>query len=350
MLVTGLLAVNLFPDLYPGWSSFRYWAIALATSLLFFGSILAHELGHSVVALRYGIKVKSITLFVFGGVAQIARDAPRPLIEFFIAVAGPVVSALLGALFLGIYFLIGDSNESVGALSLYLGRINILVAVFNMIPGFPLDGGRVFRAIVWGIGGSFVGATKISTALGRGIGYLFIFGGLLFGFWTGEVFSGLWIAFIGWFLENAASASYTQVVVRQALEGVQARDIMGPAPAPLPKDIDLRSLVENYIAFTGRRCFIVGGPGYWEGLVSLTDIKGVPRDRWATTRVSDIMVPKSRVVFVGPNTGAAQAVEVMDESNVNQVPVVEHDLVVGLVGRDNVIRLIRNRADLKTSA
>ena len=301
--MTVLLAVSLFPELYPGWSSFQYWAIALLTSLVFFGSILAHELGHSVVALHYGIRVKSITLFVFGGVAQIARDAPRPGIEFLVAIAGPVVSALLGGLFLGIYFLAGDSNESIGAMALYLGRINILVAVFNMIPAFPLDGGRVFRAVIWRIGGSFVGATKMSTALGRGTGYLFIVGGLFYGFWTRDVFSGLWIAFIGWFLESAASASYNQVVARQALEGVQARDIMDPAPAPLPREIDLRSLVENYIALTGRSYFVVGGPGYWEGLVSLTDIKSVPREKWAMTRTADIMTPKSRVVVVGPDTG-----------------------------------------------
>ena len=219
-----------------------------------------------------------------------------------------------------------------------------------MIPGFPLDGGRVFRAVVWGVGGSFVGATKISATLGRVIGYLFILGGLFWGFWTREVFSGVWMAFIGWFLANAASASYTQVVMRQALEGIRTGDIMEPAPSPLPRDIDLRTLVENHISFTGRRCFIVGGPGYWEGLVSLTDIKSVPRGKWAATRVADIMIPKSRAVVVGPDTDAAQAIELMDESNVSQVPVVDRDLVVGMVAKDSIIGMARNRAELKTNA
>lgn len=348
--MTWLLASNLFPVLYPGWSTFHYWAIALSTSLLFFGSILAHELGHSVVALHYGIKVKSITLFVLGGVAQIERDPPRPGIEFLIAIAGPVVSALLGVVILGVYFLAGDSNESVGAMSLYLGRINIFVAVLNMIPAFPLDGGRVFRAFIWRVGGSFVSATKMSATLGKGIGYLSIVGGLFLSFWTRDIFSGLQLSFIGWFLANAASASYTQVVMRQALEGVRAGEIMGPAPSPLPREIDLLTLVEHYIAFTGRRCFIVGGPGYWEGLVSLTDIKSVPREKWASTRVADIMVPKSRAVVVGPDTDAAQAVELMDESSVSQLPVVDRDLVVGMVGRDSIIGMARNRAEFKTSA
>ncbi len=346
-LVIGLLAVELFPRLFPGWPTVQYWGIAVATSLLFFASILAHELGHSVVALRYGIQVKSITLFVFGGVAQIARDAPRPGIEALIALAGPAVSLALGGIFLGIFFLANGSNESIAALSLYLGRINLIVAVFNMIPGFPLDGGRVFRAVVWAIGGDFVKATRTSSLVGRGVGYLFIAAGLFLGFWTRDVFSGLWIAFIGWFLENAASQSYTQVAVRESLKGVLVREMMSTDVPMVPKRLDLRTLVGNHILFSGRRFFLVGEFGSWDGLISLKDIKNVPQQKWLETRVGDIMTPASTVATVGPQDEALHAMEVMDEADVKQVPVKADGEIIGVVGRENVVRFLRTRTELR---
>ena len=342
--MTGLLAENFFPE---DWPALQRWGLAIGTSLLFFGSILAHELGHSVVALRYGIQVKSITLFVFGGVARIARDAPRPGIEALIALAGPAVSFALGGIFLGIFFISRDSNESIAAVSLYLGRINILVAVFNLIPGFPLDGGRVFRAIVWKLKGNFAAATKVSSFVGRSVGYLFIISGLLYGFFTRDVFSGLWIAFIGWFLENAASQSYRQVAMREALKGAHVREMMSPDVPTIPRRLDLRTLVDSQIVFTGRGTFLVGEDGQWDGLVSLQDIKSVPRQKWTETRVGDIMVPASRVATVRPDDEALQAMEIMDETDVNQVPVKEDGEIVGLVGRDSIIRFLRTRAELR---
>ena len=347
VLVTGLLARSRFPHMFDDWSQLQYWGVATATSLLFFASILAHELGHSVVALRYGIQVKSITLFVFGGVARIARDAPKPGIEALIALAGPAVSLALGGISLGIFFLFRDSSESVAAMSLWLGSINIMVAVFNLIPGFPLDGGRVFRAVVWGIGGNFVKATKISSLVGRAVGYLFIIFGLVLGFWTQDIFNGLWIAFIGWFLASAASQSYTQVAMREALKGLHVREMMTQDVPIIPRRLDLRTLVESHIFYSGRRFFLVGENGSWDGLVSLQDIKNVPQGKWSDTRVGDIMVPASKVATVCPDDEALQAMEIMDETDVNQVLVKENEEVIGLVGRENIIQFLRTRTELR---
>ncbi len=310
------------------------------TSVLFFASILAHELGHSVVAIRNGIQVRSITLFVFGGVAQISRDAPRPMIEGMIAIAGPLVSVALGGLFLGLYFVIHDINQPVAALSLYLFQINIMVAVFNMIPGFPLDGGRLFRALVWALSGSFVTATRIAAAIGRGIGYLFIAGGIAWGFYSGEVFSGLWLAFIGWFLAGMAQQSGRQVVVRETLKGVRVRDVMSGDQLMIPAEMDLRFLVEHYVALTGLRSFLVRNGDGWAGVLSLQDIEKVSRNRWADTRADQIMIPASKITTVGPGDDLLQAMELMDAGGVAEVPVVENGGLVGMLRRDAVVYLV----------
>ena len=346
ILITGILGSNYFPSEFPRWSGFQTWGVAILTSLLFFASVLAHELGHSVVAQRHDIQVKSITLFVFGGVARIARDAPRPGIEALIALAGPAVSLALGGIFLGVFFASRGSNDGLSAVALYLGRINLMVAVFNMIPGFPLDGGRVFRAAVWKVQGNFTRATRVAAFVGRGIGYLFIISGLFWAFWTHDIANGLWIAFIGWFLENAAAQSYSQVVLRQALGGVTVREIMSQDIGMIPRRLDLRTLVDSHIFFTGRRFFLVGENGRLEGLVSLQDIKKVPQGRWVETRVGDIMVPAAKVATVRPQDEALRAIELMDEHDVAHLPVVEGGAVVGLVARDSIIHFLRTRAEL----
>ena len=347
-LVTWLLSVNLFPALYPGWPAAQYWGVAVATSLLFFTSILLHELGHSIVALHYGIKVKSITLFVFGGVAHIAQDAPRPRVEALIAGAGPVVSVALGGLFLGLFFLTRDSNEAIAALSLYLGRINLIVAIFNLIPGFPLDGGRLFRAIAWAIQGNLTKATRIASLVGRGIGYIFILGGLLLAFWSRDIFNGLWLAFIGWFLEGAASQSYAHMAARDSLKGVRVREIMSGDVPRIPRQTDLGTLVENHMVFTGHRLFIVGEEGRWDGLLTVQEMRKVPRHRWSGTRVGDIMVPASQLAAVGPDDEALRVLEIMEETDLTLLPVEEDGAITGVVGREQILRFLRPRIGIRT--
>ncbi|MBM4404747.1 MAG: site-2 protease family protein [Chloroflexi bacterium] len=350
ILITGILGSNYFPSEFPRWSGFQTWGVAILTSLLFFASVLAHELGHSLVAKRYDIGVKSITLFVFGGVAQIAKDPPRPKVEALIALAGPLVSLTIGGIFLGIYFAASDRNDSIAGLAYYLGSINIMVATFNMIPGFPLDGGRVFRAIVWAVKGNFVSATRFATTVGRGVGYLFIFIGVIRAFWYNDLSSGLWIAFIGWFLENAASQSYAQVAIRQALEGIYVREVMSRDTSFIFKRIDLQTLIDSYINFSGKRFFLVGEAEKWEGVLSLQDIRKVSREKRRETRVADVMVPVGKVATVKQSDELLKAIEIMDNADVNQVPVLDGERVVGVLSRENIVRLLRSRAELKAGA
>ena len=218
--LTGQFAVE-----HPGWSHNERIMIAVATSFLFFGCIVLHELAHSVVAQAKGLPVRSITLFVFGGVAQIGREPDRPLTEFQIALAGPIASVLLAFGFGVVAGLAGEQSLHLAALAGWLAAINLYIAVFNLVPGFPLDGGRIFRAVVWAVTGSFEKATRIASRSGQGVGFVFIIGGTAIAF-TGNWVNGLWIAFIGWFLLDAAQQSSLQVVLRSAVSGLVAQDVM----------------------------------------------------------------------------------------------------------------------------
>ena len=348
--MTSILGRDYFPSEYPEWNAAQNCGIAILTSVIFFASVLAHELGHSVVALRNNIGVKSITLFVFGGVAQITSEPPKPKIEALIAIAGPLVSLSLGGIFLGIFFAADGKNDSIAGLAYYLGSINLMVAVFNMIPGFPLDGGRVFRAIVWAVKGNFISATKFATTAGRGVGYLFILAGIVQAFFYDNLSSGLWIAFIGWFLENAASQSYAQVAIREALKGIYVREVMSNDAPLILKRIDVQTLIDSYITYTGKRFFLIGEGEKWEGVVSLQDIRKVPREKRRETRVGDIMVPAAKVVTVKQSDELLKAIETMDTADVNQVPVLEGERVIGVLSRENIVRLLRSRAELKSAA
>jgi len=222
MIIT--LALYYFPHYYPSWGQATYWGLGIATSLLFFASLVVHELAHSIVCIRNGIPVKSITLFIFGGVARISREAPRPTAELVMAMAGPLASVAIAAFFGGIWWLTRNTIEPVAAMASYLGLINAILAAFNMIPGYPLDGGRVFRSVMWWTIGNYKKATYIASLTGRGIGYLFIVGGIFVMFYFGYLVNGLWFAFIGWFLNNAALGSYRQAAMREALRDFTAGD------------------------------------------------------------------------------------------------------------------------------
>ena len=217
ILITWTLASGYFPQEYPGWQAATYWLVGAVTAALFFASVLIHELAHSVLALREKVPVKSITLFIFGGVAQIGSEPPTAGAEFRIAIAGPVSSLGLAAIFGGLGAALGDSAVLAAPLA-YLGRINLMLAVFNMIPGFPLDGGRVLRAALWALGGNFQNATKWASRAGRAVAYGFILVGVGQVLLGGGLLNGLWIVFIGWFLNNAAESSYQQVVLRDIAE------------------------------------------------------------------------------------------------------------------------------------
>lgn len=343
VLITAALVAN-FPEVYPIWQRI---AFGVAASLLFFVSITAHELAHSFIAINNGIPVRSITLFVFGGVSQITKEATRPIVELLIAVVGPLSSLIIAGIFsLAHFFLTRAGDVVIAGLVQWLTFINVMLALFNLIPGFPLDGGRVFRALLWIGTGDYSRATRIATLTGRGIGFLFLFSGILIMIIARQWFSGLWLVFIGWFLENAAMGSYRQALLREALHGFTARDVMTEDCPFIDRQLSLGQLVRDYILPRGRRCFVVADDGRLRGIITLHSVKMVPRERWDSTQVEEVMTPVSQLKTVQPNQPAVNLLELMDEGDINQVPVVDGDRVIGMVARDGLLHFLRTRAEL----
>jgi Zn-dependent protease/predicted transcriptional regulator len=344
VLITWTLAAGYFPMQYPGWSAGTYWLVGAVTSIFFFLSVLIHELGHSVLALREKVPVKSITLFIFGGVAQIGREPPTAGAEFRIAIAGPIASLGLAALFGGLGAALAG-NEVLAAPLAYLGTINLLLAAFNMIPGFPLDGGRVLRAALWAFGGNFQNATKWASRAGRVVAYGFILVGvgqvLLGGF-----LNGLWLAFIGWFLNNAATSSYEQVRLRDMLSGVKAEEVMTRECSTVPSGLGVDRLIEDHVLAGGQRCFFVADNGSMEGLITLQDLRRVPREQRNALTTREVMTNVDGIVRVHPEDGVWSVLEKMDEHDVNQVPVMDNGSFLGMITRENLLHNIRLRAEL----
>jgi Zn-dependent protease/CBS domain-containing protein len=343
-LVTWSLAAGYFPEEYPTLTTAEHWLLGAVTSLLFFGSVLVHELGHAYLALRNDVPVRGITLFVFGGVAQIARDPRTPGAEFRIAIAGPLASLGLALLF-GLAWLLSQSIPHLAAPSLWLARINMILAVFNLIPGFPLDGGRVLRSIVWKLTGNYLRATQIAAFMGQLVAFGFIGLGLLT-LLGGNLFNGLWLAFIGWFLQNAAAASYSQANLQHSLRGVTVGQVMSQDCPQAPAHLPLARLVEEQVLAGGHRCFLITDDGQLRGMLSLRDVAAVPRAQWGEVTTGQAMIPFERLARVRPDTELLAALQTMDDANVAQVPVVEGSRVAGLLSREHVLHYVRARAEL----
>lgn len=346
ILVTWTVALQYsYPSRY-GWSSPAIWLLAGLTSLLFFASVLAHELGHSVVAIATGVPVRSITLFLFGGVAQITREPRQALDEFLIALAGPAVSFVLslgfGFLWLAGHLLGLRSLEVVGR---WLALTNFGLVVFNLIPGFPLDGGRVFRSLVWAVTNNLSQATRVAARIGQGVAFFLVLVGIWLAF-MGNLQNGLWIMLIGWFLQNAAMSSYQQVALREVLQGHKAREVMTRDWPQVSRSLSLDRLVDEVILPTGRRCLPVVDEGQAWGIVTLHHVKNVPKERWPATTVGAVMTPFAQVKRVHPDDDLYEVLERMTADDVNQMPVVEEGRLLGLVARDAVLSFIRARAEL----
>ena len=349
VLITVSLSWQYFPFAYPGWGLFLYWVVGIVTSLLFFTSVVTHELAHSLVARFYGIPVKSITLFIFGGVAQITREAARPGAELKMAAAGPACSLVIGGLFGLLWLFTQGVIEPIAALAYWLAQINVVLAAFNLIPGFPLDGGRVFRSLMWRFTGNYKRSTWVAARVGQAVGYLFILVGILVVFlqpfglgW----FSGLWLAFIGWFLENAASSSYRQAQWRDTLHGLIASQVMTSDWPVVPPNITVSQLVQGYIFTSGHRLFMVADVGRLEGVLTLDNIKSVPQTSWEVTQIKEIMTPVDKLKVAHPDQDALSILEQMDEGDINQMPVVSGGRVIGLIARDRLIRFLHIRSEL----
>ena len=344
VLLTWIFAVGYYPRMLQGSPSSIFWLLGASTAIMLFVSVLIHELGHSLVARRYNVPVKSITLFIFGGVSQITKEPTSASSEFWIAVAGPATSFLLAILF-GLLQTVFTTVAPLFALAKYLAFINGTLAVFNLIPGFPLDGGRVFRAIVWGVTKNFNRSTVIAANVGRFIAFLFIMFGILLMF-RGNFANGLWIAVIGWFLESAATAQIHQQTVHVRLAGHKVSDAMSQSCTFIPADRTIQQLVDEQVFGAGQRCFMVRTGKKVLGLLTLHNIKNVPREQWATVTGDQIMIPLNDVKSVPPNEELEAALQEMDRDGVNQLPVMTNGSVLGMLTREDVIDYLRTLSDL----
>jgi len=345
-LLTWLLATSYYPDEFKDWSPALYWSMGAATAILLFASVLLHELGHSVVALRFGVPVRAITLFIFGGVAQIAAEPPSAQAEFLIAIAGPIVSLVLGVLFYGLER-VATGSEPLFGLAKYLSFINIALVLFNLVPGYPLDGGRVLRAIIWGVTNNMRRATLVAASVGRFFGLMFIFFGVLQAF-SGNI-GGLWIAFIGWFLDNAATAQAQQETIHGLLAGHRVSQAMRTHCDSVPADVTLQQLVDEHVLGRGTRCVLVTQGNKTVGLMTVHRIKEVPRNEWATHTAAQTMVPMDRLKRINPDAELWTALEEMARDGVNQLPVMRNGEVLGMLGRDDVINFLRTLQEVGMS-
>jgi Zn-dependent protease/CBS domain-containing protein len=339
-----------FQQVHPGWRPGMAWAIAIISGALFFVFLFAHELSHALVAKARGLPVHKITLFALGGMAQIEKEPDRASTEFWMGIIGPITSFVIGAVLLGIAAAGGWSwskePSSPGmAMIWWLGYINVLLGAFNMIPGFPLDGGRVLRAIIWGVTKSADRSTRIAARIGQLVGIGFILYGIL-EFFQQEAFGGLWLAFIGWFLMNAAGASYLQLKASNALAGVNVSQVMSQDCQAVEAHISLQDFVDHFLLRTGRRCFLVVHDGRPLGLITPAEVRQVPRDDWSVTSVQAAMKPLERIHFVTPETPVMNAMEVMAKEDVNQLPVITDGHLAGILSRAHVLELLRAKTEL----
>lgn len=347
LIVTYTLAAGELPSLYRGWSDWLYWVIGAVISLFFFGSVLAHELSHAVVARRFGLRVRDITLFIFGGAATLEGDPKRPMDEALIAAAGPLTS-----LAIGIVLSVADAaieQEQVGAIVGWLGYINLSLGLFNLIPGFPMDGGRILHAILWRVRGDRNAATRNAAAVGRLFGYVLIAGGVYLIIQQVSLFGGVWLALIGWFLSNAAESTVAQMSVEHALRGIKVREVMENDPPSVSPNMTVAELVNDRLIRGEHRSFLVRhDDGGLAGIVTLSDVRRMPRENWDAARVTDIMTRYADLATIGPDAELEVALKLLQEREVNQLPVVtdEGRTAVGLLTRAGILRLIEARMRL----
>jgi Zn-dependent protease/predicted transcriptional regulator len=348
VLITMSLAMQ-FTQEHPQWTSVQHWSVGVATSLLFFASVLFHELAHSVIARIYKIRVISITLFVFGGVARLGREPAKAIQEFNIAIAGPLASLFLAVGFysLTLFF---PYAQMTGALAMWLSQTNAALALFNLLPGFPLDGGRIFRAIVWGVTKDFARATKVAGTSGKIVAYGLIVLGAWLAMMKGQWTSGLWLAFIGWFLLNAAQESVAQVAIRETLSGLHAADVMSHEVPTVPRDISLEDYGQE-VARTGRRCHLVTTDDRLVGMINVHTLNSVPRNEWANMSVQGVMIPREKILWARPEEPLLGLLERLVSADVNQMPVVsdtENDgaHIIGMITRDSILRVMQARSEV----
>jgi Zn-dependent protease/CBS domain-containing protein len=364
LLIFFLVSWNLasaLQSLHSAWGTLLTWGLAISGALLFFISVLAHELAHSVIAQSRGIPVNHIRLHLFGGVSDIQREPESPRGEFIMAILGPFTSLVIGGLLLLVTgaiarpaFSSGSSPERilselgpVTTILVWVGSVNITLGLFNMIPGFPLDGGRVLRAILWRLTGNLQRATQLASWAGQTISWLMIFSGIMMAFGANIPFlgqglgSGIWLAFIGWFLHNAAVQSYRQMVVRDALEDVSISEVMRRNPPTVTADTTVADFVHNILMQTDERGFPVLDQDQLVGLVTLQDVREVPQERWQSRQIRDIMTPETELASLSPSDTASTALELLSRLDIRQVPILEDGELRGMVRRRDIVKWLQ---------
>ena len=361
---------TVFGNSHPDWEDTLRWGIAALAALLFFASVLAHELAHSLIAKSRGIPVRSIVLHLFGGVSNIQREPESPSSEFLMAIVGPVSSLVIGAVLVWAALLaagpdsvLANPTEALKGLSpvltllLWLGSVNVTVGLFNLIPGFPLDGGRIVRSLFWAITENLRRATRWASWLGQGIAGLMVLAGIAMAFGAQLPFfgtglgNGLWLAFIGWFLNNASAQSYQQVVIQDILGDVPVARVMRADPPTCLADCSVSRLVDDHIMQSDDQSFPVleNGTRRLAGLVTLDDVRQVSRDAWDTTQVADIMTASDELVVVKPGDDAAEALSKLTGRDVRQLPVVSEGELVGLLRRRDIVKWLQLHSELGLS-
>ena len=354
LIIALLIAFSLaghFGAAHPDWGRGVIWSMAIITALLFFAAIVAHELSHALVARRRGLPVRSITLFALGGVAQLEKEPEDAKTEFLVSIVGPIASAAIGFICLMLAWALGwtmmpEATTPLMAMLIWLGYINIGLAIFNLLPGFPMDGGRVLRALIWWYTGSARRATLAASVTGQVFGFAFIIFGI-YRFFGGPGFSGLWMAIIGWFLLNAAKAVYAQQEMTERLRGVRVGDLMTLDCTVVDGNDNLQTFVHDYLLHTGRRCFLIAEQGVVTGLITPNEVKGISKARWPYTTVFDVMRPLEQLRTVTPETAVSEALEIIRRDDINQLPAFENGRLEGMISRDQILRYLLIRAELE---
>jgi len=328
------------------WGGGLVLSLSIATAILFFLSLLLHELAHSLVATSNGLPVREITLFALGGVSQIEKNPPTAKIEFWMALVGPLTSAVIGVTCsLAAHVIGGEASDPWVAVLLWLGYINIALAVFNLIPGYPLDGGRIMRAIIWWKTGDADRSTRTAAKAGQAVAFAFIAIGI-FRFFGGAGIGGLWIAFIGWFLLQAARESYVQVDLAHALADVRVADVMTRDCPTVDGWLNVQNFVDQELLRTGRRCFVVIEKGEITGLVTPNEVTKVDRAKWPLVTLHDMMRPLEEMRSISPGESLMSALDLMSRNDLNQLPVVSNGHLEGVLSRAHVLRYLQTRAQL----
>ena len=351
VLVTWSLAVAWFPHEYTGLTPRTYWLMGIAGALGLFTSIVLHELGHAIVARRYGMKIRGITLFIFGGVAEMDDEPPSARAEFMVAIAGPLVSVWIGMM----CFLISRAGEVAGwpeavwGVFNYLAIINTIVVVFNLVPAFPLDGGRMLRSALWKRKANLRKATRISSRLGSGFG-LFLFGMGLFSILAGNLVGGLWWIILGMFLRSAAQMSYQQLLVRRALEGEAVSFLMEANARTVPPKTSIARFVNDYVYKYHHKMFPVVKDGVLSGCVSTESVKEIPRSQWDEATIDDIVQPCNGDNTISPDEDAAEALSRMSRSGRSRLVVTDNGQLVGILSLRDMLKYLTFKLDLEEDA